>query len=104
MKSRSFIPLVLVFGLAFVLTGTAAAQPVPPSSPTSQMFSRAGNSPSVINRSVYLPLVRTSDPLLYDDFNNPTFDGAYDPTLWNLADGAAGYQRRTAGRRLCLLQ
>ena len=93
MKSRSFVSLVLVFGLAFVLTGSAAAQPVPPGNPASQAFSRAGNSPSVINHSVYLPLVRSFDPLLYDDFNNPTFDGAYDPTLWALS-GSSGFLRR----------
>ena len=97
MKSRSFIPLVLVFGLAFVLTGSATAQPIPPSSPTSQMLSRAGNSPSVTNHSVYLPLIRNHDPLLYDDFNNPAFDGAYDPLLWALSGSSAFSPRQQNG-------
>ena len=50
------------------------------------------DSPFGTRHNVYLPLVQNPDPLLYDDFKNPAFDGAYDPTLWNLADGAAGYK------------
>ena len=43
---------------------------------------------------VYLPVVmRNWDPLLYDDFNNPAFDGAYDPTLWALS-GSSGFLRQ----------
>jgi hypothetical protein len=50
-----------------------------------------------MNRSVYLPLIRTSDPLLYDDFNNPAFDGAYDPMLWALSGSGAFSPRQQNG-------
>jgi hypothetical protein len=41
---------------------------------------------------VYLPLaMRNWDPLLYDDFNNPAFDGAYNSTLWSFSGEPAGY-------------
>ena len=93
MKARPLIPLFLAVGLVFVVTGAAAAQPTVPNSPTQQVFSRERyDSPFGTWHHVYLPLVRNSDPLLYDDFNSPAFDGAYDPMLWNLADGAAGYK------------
>jgi hypothetical protein len=33
---------------------------------------------------VYLPTVtRKYDPFLYDDFNNPAYDGSYNYALWS---------------------
>jgi hypothetical protein len=79
--------------LAFLLTGTAAAQPVPPSGPVALGVPQGGYAPVVTWHYMYLPLVQKSDPLLYDDFNNLAFDGAYDPTLWALS-GSSGFSPR----------
>lgn len=43
---------------------------------------------------LHLPLVAQGlDPLLYDAFEDPTFDGAYDPAFWQFA-GSTTYQMR----------
>ena len=48
----------------------------------------------------YLPLVmRNYDPLLYDDFNDPTWDGSYNPAKWTWGGDSGVFRRaRKAGR------
>jgi hypothetical protein len=49
---------------------------------------------------VYLPVVlRNYDPMLYDDFNNPAFDGSYNSTLWSFS-GASFFQATQQGGNL----
>ena len=50
-----------------------------------------------VHNRTYLPLVlRNYDPLLYDDFNDATWDGAWNPALWRRSDSdstVSFYQR-----------
>lgn len=50
-------------------------------------------------RQVYLPLVMRYDPLLYDDFNDPAFNGTYNPALWQASD-TTGYEIRQSNGAL----
>jgi DNA-binding beta-propeller fold protein YncE len=93
------------FGNGQSFVGTALLPPV-------QTYTRTGNytvtltvgdgvDTSTITRTnyvqvwyrVYLPVtMRNYDPLLYDNFDDPAWEGAYNPARWQLSDDPALFQ------------
>ena len=52
----------------------------------------------VAKHFTYLPLVmKNYDPLLYDDFNDPTWDGAYNPAKWQFGGDTSTQFRQQSG-------
>lgn len=89
MKRSILVILVLILGLGLPGShpGAVAAQ-----RPTG---SRPAETPAAWQ--LFLPLVgQNYDPHLYDNFNDPTYDGAYNPFLWSLS-GDSAFQAQQVG-------
>ena len=61
-----------------------------------------------VGYSLYLPvLTRNYDPLMYDNFDDPTWDGAWNPAKWMADNTATSFRtarRRAGGNGACFRQ
>ena len=102
-SARSIAAITALIGVAGVLLLATAIRTRGASQPTDETAEAVAALPAAEALSVGGPASAGSpgpsdkDPTLYDDFNDPVFDGSLDPSLWSTSVEEPGYVQQEEG-------